>query len=784
MKATTTVKESPLAFKVSFEKIFDYWDQRVKSDQQQVASRAKDILQRISHAPELRKPFADLNLLDKYAVEVELLLSDLFSDLLQQNEIRAISVGLNERFFNETTRFSAILKAAGDDFIPRVRGISDDDLYLMTCTIILQKGFGVNITGGLPQLLDIPDHNGILKTYRGFFNADFMELVTTEKSPKLTQEQIAKLLDNADDLTLWKQLIPPNSFEMHGFGIMTLFDISADDAISTLKDILIRKDALVTKESLASIQHSLRRILRVDDLKVGFGAITDGEFYNVRIEGFDGMLMAGQQSCGKDAMFCKRSFDTLFQDLAPITFSDIEALPAVESPLLKRLVTQNVESYFITPLNFGETPIGFMEIGSPTSNSLNSTIKKRMQDLVPLFSTALKRSLDEYHNTIDAIIKEKCTSIHPSVEWRFRQAAGKVMKSGKERSEIDMEEIVFQQVIPLYGQLDIRGSSRYRNESIKADLSAQLNMAKQVLQEASATNRLLAYDQLMHIIDKNLYRINDTLGAGDEASILNFIHSELDPVFEYLDSFESSNKALVKYRKRVDPALGMVYEKRKQYEAAVTQINDLVGVQLEHAQQDAQAVFPHYFEKYKTDGVEFNLYIGQSLARHLKYHPIHLKNLRLWQLVTMCDVDLQVKRLKKNLAVPLEVAPLILVQDNPLDIKFRMDEKQFDVDGAYNVRYEIIKKRIDKAKIKDANERLTQPGKLAIVYSTNQERNEYLEFFDFLISKSYILPETEDLLLEELDGASGLRALRVTLNYERNTIEKIDSKATGRTAVS
>ncbi len=31
-----------------------------------------------------------------------------------------------------------------------------------------------------------------------------------------------------------------------------------------------------------------------------------------------------------------------------------------------------------------------------------------------------------------------------------------------------------------------------------------------------------------------------------------------------------------------------------------------------------------------------------------------------------------------------------------------MDEKRFDVDGAYNARYEIVKKRIDKAYVKEA----------------------------------------------------------------------------------
>jgi hypothetical protein len=96
-----------------------------------------------------------------------------------------------------------------------------------------------------------------------------------------------------------------------------------------------------------------------------------------------------------------------------------------------------------------------------------------------------------------------------------------------------------------------------------------------------------------------------------------------------------------------------------------------------------------------------------------------------------------------------------------------MDEKRFDVDGTYNVRYEIIKKRIDKAHIKGSSDRLTQPGMLAVVYSNRKERNNYLEYFDFLISKSYILTEVEDLELEEMDGAAGLHSLRVKLNYDR-----------------
>ena len=111
-------------------------------------------------------------------------------------------------------------------------------------------------------------------------------------------------------------------------------------------------------------------------------------------------------------------------------------------------------------------------------------------------------------------------------------------------------------------------------------------------------------------------------------------------------------------------------------------------------------MFPHYFERDKTDGVEYNMYIGQSLTSEQKFDDLYLYNLRLWQLQLMCEMENVAFKATNEMEHKLRVASLILVHSNPLSIKFRMDEKQFDVDGAYNIRYEIIKKRIDKAHYK------------------------------------------------------------------------------------
>ncbi|MBI9064508.1 MAG: hypothetical protein JEZ14_21155 [Marinilabiliaceae bacterium] len=126
--------------------------------------------------------------------------------------------------------------------------------------------------------------------------------------------------------------------------------------------------------------------------------------------------------------------------------------------------------------------------------------------------------------------------------------------------------------------------------------------------------------------------------------------------------------------------------------------------------------------------------------------------------------------MQPSLKTKLDITQLILVHTNPLSIAFRQDEKKFDVAGADNIRYEITKKRIDKALINGTDERVTQVGKFAIIYSHADEIVEYRKYIDYLISKNYLTNSIEDLELEDLNGASGLRALRVEVNFS-NTKE-------------
>jgi hypothetical protein len=156
-----------------------------------------------------------------------------------------------------------------------------------------------------------------------------------------------------------------------------------------------------------------------------------------------------------------------------------------------------------------------------------------------------------------------------------------------------------------------------------------------------------------------------------------------------------------------------------------------------------------------------------------KDNPFFLKNLMLWQMKVACGLALQTRQVRPELKVPLDTCHLILVNHAPLSIRFRYDEKRFDVDGAYDVRHEIIKSRLDKAKILGGRERLTQPDRIAIVYSRPKEGWAIRRHIEYLQSREHLLDDLETIDLEDLPGVRGLKAIRVGVNLEAAAAQEI-----------
>jgi hypothetical protein len=729
----------------------------------------------LDNYPELREGFSDFSKLEEYKEQIDLVLEGLFPEILTDNEIKVATIPFTFQSFKYSNRLQNILKNAGDDYSFTARNLPERELYMHACVLILNVCYGYTIDLKRPFYFDIPDKNlGITKHYRVAFNGDFCQVIPTEDAPKITQEDVHLLLDNYDNIEVWKQKFPLESYIFKGFGIMNLFDVTFDETLSSIRENLLRSD----DNMVASLRKNLSEFFNIKDLKLGFSVFSklDKKTCKTHIKRSESLIFHDEDEVACNEFFCNGIIDKIFVKKEEIAISDLERYRehSGENSFYKRLKSQGINSIILIPIVASQgRDLAVLEIASPRAYELNSVNQQKLQDIIPVFQAAVSRASEDFQNTLEATIQEQYTSIHPSVKWRFYDAAENYQKQIADQVENpEIENIVFDDVYPLYGQSDIKGSSIARNEAIQEDLTTQLDLAIKVLEAASNQENLPIYEELIFRVETYLNDTEEGLKAGDELGILQFLKKDIYPVFNHLKETNPALALLVtEYINSLDKNLKVVYDKRKAYEDSVNILNVKLAKYIDKKQEEAQEMFPHYFERYKTDGVEYNMYIGQSLVRDKAFHKLYLHNLRLWQLQNTYEMEQVAYNARKEMDHDLRVASLILVHNSSLAIKFRMDEKQFDVDGAYNIRYEIIKKRIDKVNIKNTTERLTVPGKIAIVYSQDKDALEYMKYIKFMQSKS-CFGKLEKLELEDLQGVSGLRALRVEVLYREDFNEK------------
>ena len=693
----------PFDIRLSLDRVFQFWENKANNGSPSEKIHAQSVLDAVAHVPELRGPVSDIGKIDAYHAEIELLLSSMFPDILSTNEIKAASLPFFPVLFNMTKRLQAIISKAGPDFKMAIKGFDEEELYILACSFLITVLYEVNINFKRPLYFDIPDREtGIVRHYRAFINGDFGKIIPKENHRPLTPEDIQLLIDNSRDIALWKKMIPPGTFVYEGIALVTLFDQTEDEALSELKQTLLENNALQNERLLNKLQQQLAQFLAIDKVEIGFEAFDEGNCHVRALYGAvrPSKLLGDDLESEAEECFCEYSFDTLIQKKDYFAISNVRDMKDAPSSLIKRMYDKEVGSFIIAPLKYNDKVIAFIELTSSQQGVLNSMIAGKLRNVLPMFTVAVSRSIDQHQTQLESIIQDKFTSIHPTVTWKFLSAAEKLFQNRASGKVDEVNDIRFEDVYPLYGQFDIRGSSDARNSSIQADLQRQLDLADEVLVKASGYDHLPIYQQLIFRIHQFKQSLAQSMNAGDEVKVLDFIRRELDPVFHHLETISELKSVVDRYRQSLDDDLGVVYHQRKDYEHSVTMINERIADYVDHQQVLAQKMFPHYFEKYKTDGVEYNAYIGQSLLQSKSFHPLHLRNLRLWQLLITCGVENLHASYKDELPMPLDITSLILAHSNPLAIRFRMDEKRFDVDGAYNIRYEILKKRIDKAYIK------------------------------------------------------------------------------------
>jgi len=764
---------SPFKTLIAFHKIIPAFEKAALSPIDFQAAYARALLDEIKKYPQLIEGVEKADDLLRYEPIIRVLLADLFPSSLTHNEIKAVTIPFHLYTFNHTARLEKILRDAGDHYEFSLRDISADTYYILNCCVIISQYYGFKVDAmDAPQFLDIPDKNNIIHHYRVLFNADFMDIIPTERAVHLSEEDIVELIDNFSDIALWKSKFPERSWILKGFAIMTLFDATIENAVSSFKSNLLREKSAI---QLAEIENIFRSIYKISDLRIGLTSFEKvRNEYNLRIveKQLYSHLLYDSTITECEEMLCSDTLESLLTKDEYLVVPDIDKMPITDPKqayFINKLKQQQVKSFIFVPLIEGGKVLGLLEMSSSRVRELNSVNANKLNFILPFIKDKVSKAFSETENQIEAVIQKEYTSIHPSVKWRFQEEAVHFLNDRAFGKDYALQEIVFDHVYPLYGQIDVQGSSESRNQAIRQDLSNQNSDLIALFRAINQTQKLPLFEQKIFDLERNLAALQHALLTDTEQQMLDYFNADIHPILEnFRKNARDTNivDAIDRYFERINLAIGGFYEARRDYDSSITLINKKLVAVLDEKQVEAQEYFPHYYERYKTDGIEHNMYIGASIAPDRNFELYYLRNLRLWQLQVMCAMEHEFKLLQPSLPHQLEVTSLVLVFATPISIRFRMDEKQFDIDGSYNVRYEIAKKRIDKAKIKGKSERITQKGKLVIVYSTIHEETEYLGYIKLLQHKGLLEADIEQFEVEDLQGLIGLKAIRVGFTFQ------------------
>src|SRR5882724_1550886 len=617
------------------------------------------VREKAREAPELAGVIDDLSVIGKHQTFVDLMMTALFPPAFWEQEYGAALFPLELRAFYATPPFRRSLMNEDGTLQGRASflqkrsvepAMAAERLWL-AYELILERVYGLELGGDVPVMMftTTDSATGLDQHFRLQFDWRFVDVQVVGPKPPLPDGVRQELAAGRIDSEKLRQLLPPDRFVLRGFMIVKAVDVTDQEVLSSLKRDLIDKDSIVSSSHFQDLQAKLRTFFRRPSLRLGLAAV-EGDRVLVLNDAsrHEQACIFADSAHHTTAEFTGSLYERAFIQDRPIVIDDLRAYPD-PTPIEEELIQSGIRNFICAPLHYQDKVIGTLELVSTRAGDLNATHLPKLQEVLPLFSMAVQRSVEELNSRIQTVINEHCTAIHPTVEWRFRQAVLNAFERDRGGAAVvtELEPIVFEGVHPLYGLADIRGSSTQRGEAIQADLLAQLRLAKAVVQAASEVQSLPALDELAYRIDNRIAKIERTLNSSDEIGIIAFLRNEVEGLLDHLGTFGAGVRdRIAAYRAGLDVRLGTVYHRRRLFEDSVTGIAESISSYLDLEQPAAQRMFPHYFEKQKTDGVDYQMYVGAGLVENGRVDPLCLKNLRLWQLMVTCGIAVRAHQLR------------------------------------------------------------------------------------------------------------------------------------------
>lgn len=602
-------------------------------------------------------------------------------------------------------------------------------------------------------------------------NIDF-KFVDIKPKKDLPQIDVGLLTKNANDAALfdWNNVVSAIKivdFELSGFTIVTFKKTSLEHTLKRIQSILLDLATYNYHLFLSDLEKIIAPLLKGSDTIFSL-------FPLFQLNGFPFFdYSITNKSILISESYAKNTYTNIRPEVANylkhphlIFYNAMDGIKNTTSIFDEQVKASGVKTYLCIPLIHNHALSGILEIYSHKLDQLDNETIHSLRSLVPLLSQLSYDITAEFKKRIDEIIINRFTTIQPAVQWKFNHVAAQyIQELENDDQNAHIKPVIFEEVYPLYGAIDVKDSTIIRNASILKDFSFKVRQLALLIDELSLDGK----HQLIVDFSKHVEQITQSLDhiSFDESmvKIIEFFRKDVQPFLdEARRQFPTKHAIIAHYAQHffTNRETGEFY--RNEFETSLRHINHLISKELNHFNNFIQGNYPSYFQKFRTDGIEYDVYIGESITPQQPFSKEFIHVFRRQQIISMARIALKTHQARNTLALPLETTQLIFINPHSIDISFREDERRFDVEGSLNIRYEIIKKRIDKIRVKRTKERLTQVNKIAIVYLSD----EVLEDLNLSIQAIYdmgIIEHTiEHLKLEDVQGIAGLKAIRLTIN--------------------
>ena len=578
------------------------------------------LIQKFEAEPELLQQVEDVQILDDHDELLELLSTVIFPVVTDEGKNNfTFSAPYQFNIFSYSEPFRKLFIDKEETKLKLPREISEAYLKEVQCSMIydhiLEKYYGIQLNESPELIYPVTDSvTGMKRYFRMRYDRRFIDVHLKGELPPI--QDCAVCLNTFRILDLEKQLkkMPLELFEVEGFAVWVAEDVTIAESLDRIKKILLRPGDC--SGNINELKDAVLALVDMHDLEVGlmpFVKINNNFVLN--------------EDCTKHSLLGKnwRADDensiTAFNNFIEFQKDKQEPMPITNvseellgfATFLKPLFEKGTRSYIYYPMQNSDGILGMLELASPVPNLLTHEIMARLEPAIPLLSLAMLKSRDAFNEKIELLVKEKFTALQPSVEWKFSEVAWEYLK--KNGSDTETRKIVFENVYPLYGAIDIRNSSVERNHALQKDLKQHLHLVDDTLTRLQSIVQLNLLEGLKFKNMNFMQSLESGLLPDDEVHINEFLRNEAEPVFTHLEKSNSSARAVTgNYFSLEKNCSGPLYHYRNEYEETLASINQALLHYLEEEEENLQKSYPHYFEKYRTDGIEYNIYIGQSMA--------------------------------------------------------------------------------------------------------------------------------------------------------------------------